>query len=185
MNNKFVVVAAVVIAAVSAFARPHGGPHGGFRHGPPPMHHYRPPVHHCGWYRPALPRPAHCYAGYWAGVATGAALSGAVYGGTTVVAPSVTTTYVAPGSVTYGTSTVTYNAPLQTRQYYVTASGTIGQSVEAAAFSGAGGYAGVTTVVEPAAASVTVPTQTWVSPGWQYGPGGVRYFTPGHFVPRW
>ena len=176
--KKIIVIVAIVATAVTAVAHPHGGPrgghHGGFHHGPPPMHHHRP-VHHCGWYRPPMPRPAHCYADYWAG--------GVVYGGTTVVAPS--TTYVAPGAVTYGSSTVTYHAPLQTRQYYVTASGTIGQSVEAAAFSGAGGYAGVTTVVEPAAAPVTVPTRAWVSPGWQYAPDGSRYFTPGHYVPRW
>ena len=171
--KKIVFIVAVIATAITAVAHPRGGHHGGFHHGSPPIHHR--PVHHCGWYRPPMPRPAHCYADYWAG--------GVAYGGTTVVAPP--TAYVAPGAVTYGSSTVTYHAPLQARQYYVTASGTIGQSVEAAAFSGAGGYAGVTTVVEPAAASVTVPTQTWVSPGWQYGPGGVRYWSSGHFVPRW
>ena len=147
----------IVTIVITMFAVAAFGHHhrGGF-HRPPP-----PPPHHCGWWRPPVPRPAHCYAEYWGG-------------------------YVAPATTVVTPSTVTYHAPLRTRQYYVTASGTIGQSVEAAAFSGAaGGYAGVTTVVEPAAAPVTVPTRTWVSPGWQYAPDGSRYFTPGHFVPRW
>ncbi len=161
MKKNLIVAVAVVIAATSWAHRPH---HHGFRPPPPPVHYHRP-VHHCGMWRPALPRPAHCYADYWA------------------TRPVVTTTVAPPvmGVTSYGT-------PVQARQYFVDASGTIGQSVEAAMLSGqaAGGYAGVTTIVEPARANVSpyVTPNVWVSGGWQSDGYGTRVYVPGHYEPR-
>lgn len=42
MTKKMTIAVAVLMCICSAFARPHGGPHGGFGWGhrpPPPMHH--------------------------------------------------------------------------------------------------------------------------------------------------
>ena len=48
MTKKMTIVVAIAMCVCSVFARPHGGPHGGFGggHRPPPMMHHGPIHHH-------------------------------------------------------------------------------------------------------------------------------------------
>lgn len=98
MNKKFVIaVFAVAVCAFGAQARPHGGPGGGFRRGPAPMHRvgHRPPPpihHHHGhgvWGRGG----SHFWPGFVGGVVGGAVMSSIVAPAPVVVAsPTVVTT---------------------------------------------------------------------------------------------
>ena len=116
--KKIMILAVVAIAAVTAFARPHGGfggPHGGFRPGPG-MHHggYH---HHGSWWG----RGGRNFWPAFAGGVVGGMVGGYCYGGTTVVAAPVTTVVtpvqpvVTSVPVTVPVSSVPYQyAPLNT-----------------------------------------------------------------------
>ena len=85
MTKKLTIVVAIAMCVCSVFARPHGGPHGGFGggHRPPPMMHHGPihHHHHSAWGRGG----SHFWPGFVGGVV------GGVVGGAIAPAPVVVT----------------------------------------------------------------------------------------------
>ena len=81
--KKIVVMTAVAVAAMGAFARPHMGR--GFHHAPPPMHH-----HHSGWGRGG----SHFWPGFVGSVIGGAIATTMVREAPVVVTTPVVTTPV-------------------------------------------------------------------------------------------
>lgn len=104
MNKKLTIAVAMVALTFAAFARPHGGPHGGFggpRHGfygPRPVYHWGPGYHHhySTWGRGG----SHFWPGFVGGVVGGFVGSAITPAPVVVSQPIVTTPVVTTPVVT-------------------------------------------------------------------------------------
>lgn len=108
--KKIMILAVVAIAAVSAFARPHGG---GFR--PGPMHHGGYHHHHGSWWG----RGGRNFWPAFAGGVVGGMVGGYCYGGTTVVTPAVVpaTTVVTTPTVVQPVAAAPVTVPVSSQPY--------------------------------------------------------------------
>ena len=109
MNKKTLIVAVALMATLGAFARPHGGGHGGPRGGGPRMYHGGYGHHHHGgsfW--------GHGGRNFWPGF-VGGVIGGALVD--TVVAPRPV--YAPPPPVVVTTPVVYAPPPVRYRQVWV------------------------------------------------------------------
>jgi hypothetical protein len=164
MNKKLIVVAAIIVAGMTALARPHGGP--GPRWSGGPYHHGVQRVHHGGHYY------HHGRSGwsYAAGVATGALIGGLINPApaAVVVQQPVVTTPVVTTPV-YQAPVTRVITPVNNNAVYVNGRQVIsGQGVQIAS--------PVETIY------VAPPVRTWVNGYYQdVGQHGQQVWVPGHY----